>query len=746
MSPESVLRSRRDIAWQPLESSSRDGLVGWSAFDPIARSCYRCGPAERWLFDQFDGQRSLREIARNCQTQLTQRLISLAELEAMAAMLIGRGLVQRVDAAGDLPPACARPAAYVRWMRSLAGSVAWRVRGVNPDRWLRWLAPHTACFFSKSAVRVWLVSASLVGLLVLADFSRLAEQATLWQWLMRPTSGTCLFLVFLITRALHELGHALVLTRHGGRCPDIGVIFMLGTPCVYCDVTESWRLASPWQRAAVAAGGMYAELIVATLAAILWLTTDYGLINTLALQTMVVCSISTLLINANPLMRFDGYYILSDALDEPNLRTRADGALQAIVERGLLGVASSRWADRALGSWRGYALAAYSLASVVYRLSLSLMMATVLVALYAAWQLVWIGRILAVILFLSWWVIPTMKLSRNWMQAAVSWQARARLAALAAGLVLALCAVPLPCRQHATGWVQPEHMQGLYAPSTARLQRVLKHPGELVQPGDIVLELDDEQPRLRAIDAARTAEKAHVQLVSVRRQRYFAEPPSIDITALETAARAAQQQAEHAHAAVEDLSVRSKLAGRLMSLPATTQLDIDNRPADHEPKPWLDPQQIGRHVPTGTMLGAVCSHEQIAVLPLDDQQLQGISAGTQVHLHIPAAGSRVIACRVAAVVRLEQLDSVARLIAEASERENGSSGELQATQAAPAQGARAAGASAGYAAIVPLPAEAFDGRATYVNAQVHAAFRIPPQTLAARGAQWARTNLRWLLN
>jgi putative peptide zinc metalloprotease protein len=488
---------------------------------------------------------------------------------------------------------------------------------------------------------------------------------------------------------------------------------------------------------------MYAELIVATLAALLWLSTDYGWVNTLALQTMVVCSISTLLINANPLMRFDGYYLLSDALDEPNLRVRADRCLLAIVERGLLGVRSLGWADRALGSWRGYALAAYSLSSVVYRLSLSLMMASVLVALYAAWHLVWIGRILAVILLFSWWVIPAMKLSQNLMRAAGNWRARARLAALAAGLVIAICAVPLPCRERTSGWVQPERMQGLYAPTAARLHRLLKQPGQLVEPGEAVLELDDDQPRLRAIDAAHTAEKVRVQLVSRRRQRYFAEPASLDVSALEAALASAERQAEHAQAAVEELVLRSTLAGRLISLPASRLLDIDNRPVDHEPKLWLDPQHIGRQVPTGAMLGAVCSHGQIAVLPLDDQQLQAISAGTPVRLHIPATGSEVIACQVAAIVRLEQLDSVARLIAEANERENGSSGEnASAADSAMPGSARV---SAGYAAIVSLPEGALKGQPTYVNAQVAATFRVPPKTLAARGADWARANLRWLL-
>ncbi len=92
---------------------------------------------------------------------------------------------------------------------------------------------------------------------VLLEFQRLETQATAWQWILHPVQGGSLFIIFLVTRALHELGHALVCKRHGVRCPDIGLFVILGAPCVYCDVSESWQLPNRWQRAAVAAAGMY---------------------------------------------------------------------------------------------------------------------------------------------------------------------------------------------------------------------------------------------------------------------------------------------------------------------------------------------------------------------------------------------------------------------------------------------------------------------------------------------------------
>ncbi len=315
-------------------------------------------------------------------------------------------------------------------MQWFSQSVSWRLRGVNPQRFLQWLAPHTAVFFSLKAVRAWGGLMLVVLLCVLADFERLIDQAHLWQWMIKPASGSMLFVIFIVTRAIHELGHALVLTRFGGRSPDIGVIFMLGAPCVYCDVTESWRLPFAWQRAAVAAGGMLAESIVATLAAIVWLITIDGPINTLALQTMIVCSISTWLVNANPLMRFDGYYILSDWCDEPNLRLRADECATRLLKRLVLGRVSEQ--PQWMSHRRFLGLALFSVLGFIYRISLSWMMASVIVAMYAAWHFETIGKWIAVALLACWWGVPAMKLVNQLLKAASTTWARARLAVLVA--------------------------------------------------------------------------------------------------------------------------------------------------------------------------------------------------------------------------------------------------------------------------------------------------------------------------
>ncbi len=429
-----VLKRRSDLCWHSQPN-------GWLVYDPLARNGYRCGQAERWLFDQFDGQRCLAEIHRQAAVHPTIQLIAWSEIIGLAETLLRRGLV-RHESQSALTSTQQPTRSWLQWFSQ---SVSWRLRGINPERFLQWLAPRTGLFFSASAIRFWIVSMLIVSMLVLADFQRLADQAQLWQWIIKPTTGSTLFAIFVVTRAIHELGHALVLTRFGGRSPDIGVIFMLGAPCVYCDVTESWRLPHAWQRAAVAAAGMLAESIVATLAAVVWLITTDGVVNTLALQTMIVCSISTWLVNANPLMRFDGYYILSDWCDEPNLRARADGCALRMLKVWILGQRDR--APLAMSRGRYLGLALFSFLGFAYRLSLSWMMASVIVAMYAAWHFESIGKLIAVALLACWWGIPMMKLVSQLVRSAQSAWARGRLALLMVWIGLMICLVPIPRRE-----------------------------------------------------------------------------------------------------------------------------------------------------------------------------------------------------------------------------------------------------------------------------------------------------------
>ena len=117
--------------------------------------------------------------------------------------------------------------------------------------------------------------------------------------------------------------------RLGGQCRELGLMLLVFTPCLYCEVSDAWTFPSKWQRIAVSAAGIIVEIVLAALAALVWCFSGPGLLHSLAFAVMVVCSVSTLLFNGNPLMRYDGYYVLADLLEVPNLAEQS----RAVVAR-----------------------------------------------------------------------------------------------------------------------------------------------------------------------------------------------------------------------------------------------------------------------------------------------------------------------------------------------------------------------------------------------------------------------------
>lgn len=324
-----------------------------------------------------------------------------------------------------------------------------------------------------------------------------------------------------------------------------------------------------------------------------------------------------------------------------------------------------------------------------------------------------------------------MKLMKQLFRSAKTAWAKARLSLLTAWGMLMICIVPIPSREHAQGWVQPESMQGLYAPQHARLERIEKYPGDRVKPGEIVFQLDDDASQLRRIDLARQKERADTQFVSLDQQLKRGEPTDVDRLAAQSSARAWAKQAEHAEKAVSKMSVKAEMAGKLISLPAARLQDIDGKGVVTAPQLWLDNDQCGRVVPQGTMLAAVCSRQQLAVIPLRDAQLRDICEGTSVRFYLPSHGHRVWNGRVQAIVRLEQLDSLSRLAAAQTAQWDANGTQLAAQDKD----------RAGYAAVIDLPMQD-----ACLNGEVQAVFTVPPKTLAARINDWAHNNLRWLID
>ena len=180
-----------------------------------------------------------------------------------------------------------------------------------------------------------------------------------------------------LTKILHEFGHGLTCKHYGGECHEMGMMLLVFSPTLFCDATDSWMLPNKWHRILIASAGMYVEILLSAFAIFLWWNTESGLVHHLCLNVFLVTTFTTVIFNANPLMRYDGYYILSDFLEIPNLRTKATKMLKDKFAWICLGIESrpDPFEPETGRNW----LALYAIAASLYRV---LVLSGILLFLY----------------------------------------------------------------------------------------------------------------------------------------------------------------------------------------------------------------------------------------------------------------------------------------------------------------------------------------------------------------------------
>lgn len=296
------------------------GAPSWTIFDPIRHAFYQIGQLEVAILSLWPGR-----TAEDVRTGLTDRGYAPDEAGRATAQMIefclAHGLTERPP--GDSVATLVERRARTRrswWRFALDNYLFFRVPLVRPARFLDRTLPLVAPLWSRAALLAF-ACLGLIGLLLvsrqldtfLATFLRFFSLEGMAAY------GASLLLVKLV----HELGHAYTATRFGCRVPTMGVSFLVMMPVLYTDTTAAWRLRSRRQRLAIDAAGVTAETMLAVVAVLLWVVLPDGVLRSVAFVVGTTSWLATLLINLNPFMRFDGYYLLSDWLGVPNLQPRA---------------------------------------------------------------------------------------------------------------------------------------------------------------------------------------------------------------------------------------------------------------------------------------------------------------------------------------------------------------------------------------------------------------------------------------
>ncbi|ACB35995.1 membrane protein with HlyD domain [Leptothrix cholodnii SP-6] len=454
-----------------------DGQPSWTLHDPVRHRFLRID----WLSHEVLRHWWLRDAALIAE-QISQQTTLAVEPEQVKQVLtwaVREELVLPVA-----PPPAGRSSAdnplgaVATWL--LHHYLFFRIPLFNPDRLLQRLLPWVSGLGSRRFGQLTLAALAF-GLIGLA---RHAEQLQA-QWLdLLSWRGLALYgLTLTLVKVAHEFGHALVAKHHGLRVPTMGAAFMVMWPVAYTDTSEAWRLADPRARLQIAAAGVRTELTLAAWATLAWVLLPDGGLRTAAFIVATMTWVSTLLINTSPFMRFDGYFLLCDLLDMPNLHERSFALARWQLRRSVLGWQAE--APEALTPGWQRALIAFAWATWAYRLVLYLGI---------AWMVYHFGfPALGLLLFaveMGWFIAaPIQRELGLWRQGWPRWRGAVRWIWSLLGLLLigSLAALPWPVRETAGAVLRPAQELALRMPATATLRALPLQPGQRIAAGTPLL-------------------------------------------------------------------------------------------------------------------------------------------------------------------------------------------------------------------------------------------------------------------
>jgi putative peptide zinc metalloprotease protein len=421
------------------------------------------------------------------------------------------------------------------------------------DRFLvRWM-PVMRVFLSKFGAILWLVVVIAACAAIAPEWPRLQTAASN---AIEPGNWPWLWAVFVIIKLIHELGHAFSCRRFGGEVHELGIMFLVFVPAPYVDASSAWSLPSKWQRMFIGAGGMIFELFVAALCAFVWKYTDpTSLTSKLAYNTMLIASVSTVVFNANPLLRYDGYYILSDWLEIPNLRQKSMEYSLGLIKRHVFRVKS---AIPLPPVGQRFWLFLYAITSGVYRVFVGVM-----IILVVANEVPVLGVLMALGGVITWLVVPIYKILNYLLLEPELHRKRTRaiaFSAAVAGLVVVVIGlIRFPVRFEAMAYVEPEEKRTMRAHTPGFVEQIFVKDGERVRAGQTLVLCVD-----RDLDADIAKKRADLAAVEVAIRQSTVNSPS-EKQQYELQRVAVQAQLDIMKAQREALTVRAPFDGQVIA-------------------------------------------------------------------------------------------------------------------------------------------------------------------------------------
>ena len=484
-----------------FETRSQQGKRFVVVEDPVRNKFFQIGLREFALISTIDGKRTMAELAAEldgdedhdafavqiCQWLIQSNLAFCESIDSSKRINSQVKSLQKASLIGKMNP------------------ISFKVKLFNPTRALNAISPIAKWAFSKAFFVLWCVVA-VVGL------------KTIWsQWdamggastgILSGNGWIWMLAFWLILKIIHEAAHGIACRKYGGEVPEAGVLMLLFTPMAYVNVTSMWRFSSRWHRIVVAAAGMYVELFIAFISVIVWSQTE-GLVADAAFQLFIMSSVTTILFNANPLMRFDGYFILSDLLGVANLYPKGTKWFGDRLKSLVFGTPTT---PNLIPSGEFWRCAIYGTMAFFWKMLISISL-----TIGASVLLPNFGVLLAAIGATLWIAMPLYQQYQQTIGSKAKHPVSPRRLAISLGTIACIAGLLFfvlgaPATKSAPAVVQFANETILRAESPGFIQEVLVASGDTVKKGDLLVRLRNQELLDEVIELSCDVDGSRIQV------------------------------------------------------------------------------------------------------------------------------------------------------------------------------------------------------------------------------------------
>ncbi|MDA8745994.1 M50 family metallopeptidase [Rubripirellula amarantea] len=645
------VRVRGDLQFVATKHKHESAVV---AKDPVAMKYHRMRPDEFFVLQMLDGSTSLDSIKESYEQQFAPDKVSAVDLNRLLFRFHESGLtISDAREQGQRLQTRRTKEQRKKWMQHLSGLLFIRFPGVDPEPLLKRLYPFARPFLSPLALMV-IVCTCLYALAVFVirwdTFS--TEFPSMGQWI-RLESVLILAAVIGMTKVFHELGHAIICKHFGGECHQIGPMLLVFTPALYCDTSDSWMLPSRFQRAAVGLAGIATELVLASLATLIWASTAPGIVHYIAMNVMLVCGVSTIVFNANPLLRYDGYYVLSDLWDVPNLGQKSTRMLSNLAANLFLGVDES--SDESLTASEKFWFTTYALAAFLYRWILTLVILWIVSLILRPYRLESVGRVLCV--FAAGGMLfallrgPYQFLKNPGRRGKLKMK-RSLFSVAGAALLVAACFFPLPTSLSASARVLPRQEAPIYVSTTGLLTELHAKPGDVVNEGDAIATFSNPDVELKYLQTKGRYESQASIVESIRLASLNTPEAANDLPSQQALLDDLHQQLQSRRSRRDGLVIKAPASGKLLAAPRRNE-DVEamsqSRLVSWSGYPTDESNQNCLMESGFELMSVLVDEAWDAEIVLSQSQVERIEVGADVKLALAAVPSKTFSGKVVSI-------------------------------------------------------------------------------------------------